>query len=86
MKDKFQYRGATYTALRYAKSHFGKPITVSSTLAIFKHKFGKPSRVRESLDRLTNCGYLVKKQDGWVITYQGSEYLRMTARPFYGEQ
>lgn len=86
MKTKFKYGGGSHCVLRYAKSSFGRPITIDKVLKMFGHKFDKPSRVRESLDRLTKHGYLVQRKDGWVITYQGSEYLRSTARPYLGEK
>lgn len=86
MKERFKYGGTTHTVLRFAKSENARTITVSKVMNLFNHKFDKPSRVRESIDRLTKYGYLVPKSGGWVITYAGSEYLRTTARPYRGEK
>lgn len=85
MRDKFTYAGNTHIALRYAMSRRGA-ITIDGLMGLFKHKFKKPSRARESLDILTRHGYLRHTKESWKITPAGIEYLRITARPYKGEK
>ena len=68
MRDKFNYGGGTHVALRYARMNRTRPISVEQTLALFPHKFSKPSRVVESFSLLTRQGLLTETKKGWVIT------------------
>lgn len=86
MKEHFKYGGPTHCILRFAKSQNQRPITISKIMDMFSHKVSKPSRAKESLDRLEKHGYISKKGDGWVITLAGSEYLRTTVHSSGGER
>jgi len=85
VRDKFNYGGGTHVALRYARMNRTRPISVEQTLALFPHKFSKPSRVVESFSLLTRQGLLTETKKGWVITNQGIDHLASIAKEYLGE-
>jgi ribosomal protein S19E (S16A) len=85
MRDKFTYGGGTHVALRYARMNRTRPISVEQTMALFPHKFSKPSRVKESFNTLTRHGLLTETKKGWVITTRGIDHLTNISKLYLGE-
>jgi hypothetical protein len=85
VRDKFTYGGGTHVALRYARMNRTRPISVEQTLALFPHKFNRPSRVVESFSLLTRHGLLTETKKGWVITNRGIDHLASIAKDYLGE-
>lgn len=79
-----KYAGATHVALRYFQMKRGTPVTSDDVLKMFPNKFSKPSRVKETLEILHKNRLISTQDDGWVITPNGSEYLRATAGAYRG--
>lgn len=85
MRDKFTYGGGTHVALRYARMNRTRPISVEQTLALFPHKFNRPSKVAESFSLLTRHGLLTETKKGWIITNRGIDHLASIAKDYLGE-
>lgn len=79
-----KYSGATHVALRFFQMKRGTPATSDDVLRMFPNKFSKPSRVKETLEVLSKNRLISFQDNGWVITTNGSEYLRVTAGTYKG--
>lgn len=83
-QPKIKYAGATHVALRYLQMKRGTVATTEDVLKMFPNKFSKPSRAKETLEVLYRNRLISPKDNGWVITDQGSNFLRMTASAYKG--
>lgn len=71
-------------ALRYLQMKRGNIATLEDVMKMFPNKFPKPSRVKETFEILHKNNLVSPKNNGWVITVNGSDYLRMTATAYKG--
>lgn len=79
-----KYAGATHVALRYLQMKRGKVATMEDVLKMFPNKFSKPSRVKDTLEILHKNRLITPKDNGWVITTSGSDYLQATSSAYKG--
>lgn len=85
-KQHFSSNGLSATTLKYVQMRRGKPATPRMVLALAPTRFKNVYESRRCLQTLERLGFVSQVQDdSWIITPQGSEYLRTTAKPYVGE-
>lgn len=82
VKTPYKYGSPSHIALKYASLKRRSVATIDGLLAMFPHKFEKPSRAERSYQMLEKYGYVAKCDGGWRITPLGLDILK-TSSPEY---
>jgi|LauGreDrversion4_2_1035121.scaffolds.fasta_scaffold08105_12 ribosomal protein S19E (S16A) len=86
IKEHFSKNGISDTTLKYAQMRRGKPATPNMVVALAPKRFKSPYEARRCFQTLERLGLVSRVgDDSWAITPKGSEYLRLTAKPYVGE-
>lgn len=86
MKPLFDNSGISAITLRFAQMKRTKPVTPQMVVNLSPKRFKKPSQARRCFEGLERLGFVSKVDtDAWSITPDGSQYLKLTANKYLGE-
>jgi len=83
-KTLFPYNGPTRITLSYAAMRRDQEFINTDVYGCFYNKFRKPSEVTSCLNVLEKHDLVARKNDGWIITDLGRDYLKNSCKQYYG--